>query len=707
MSWTDVFPILTDEMVESYENKSTKLERQKFDEWFRVQRVENPHDVKHVVTTSLFWKNIKSSQPNITIRGRRSFMSAADSKKVLRFNPWEHYVEPLLQGAYLLHRDRDDVGMRVYLASDLEFLIPDLLSVGCEVRLMATPSIRHNPGAMWRFLALEEEGKLVTNLDSDRMLFWASDIERTEEAARMNLGWWRVPVWGEQNDIGNLSYRPILGCHFGTNRSLEAELLMKALIWNTLHEKIETKAKPPGCGDVTVYGSKWPDYGFDEWFLQAAVYPRAAFDGLLSFIPASAKSRLLPLDIEYAQWANRNSELVYFGAADGCCLPQAVGEIPAEDKKNKPVRTTSEEHDVIAYTYNKDCGLGEAAAQNIRAMEALGLTVDHRIWSGRPVQEPALNDPNQVYYHHWHPQPADKGRKWPKKYFGKAKHIAFRAYETDTVPPEFKGVAKFMSEIWVPSNFCRRIFSVFGKDVHVVSHAISHIETKLRRLPGYNRSKPLTVLFLFDAWSRLPRKNPEAVIRVFRKAFAGVTNVRLVIKAHHMTGEDLAMLQELCGRDHWITVINEFLPEDELNEMFESADMLLSLQRSEGFGLNLGRALARGLPIVTTGYGGHRDFCRPDNSFLVPYRLRETVDTDPSSDPYYSVGRWGDPNETAAVRIVKQVAKMIRTKDPEIDERRQRGLDVMAKGFSQDRLQQTIRTRLRGVLDIPAKSSNR
>ena len=39
-------------------------------------------------------------------------------------------------------------------------------------------------------------------------------------------------------------------------------------------------------------------HGFDEFSLIAAVYPRAARKGVLSFVPSNARFQLLPLDIE-------------------------------------------------------------------------------------------------------------------------------------------------------------------------------------------------------------------------------------------------------------------------------------------------------------------------------------------------------------------------------------------------------------------------
>ncbi len=247
MSWSEVFPVLTDEHVDAFEAKVTAKERKQFAEWFTVKEIINPREVTHIVSTSLFWKNIRASQPQIVIKNRAMVMNAKHSGKLLRFDPWEHYVDPLLRGAHWLHKRRKDAAFRVYLAADLEFLVPDLVAVGCEVRLMKSSSIAHNPGAMWRMLALEEEGKLVTIVDADRAARPEADMARTDEARRLRLGWWRVPVWGELNEIGNVGYRPMLGCQIGANQSLPIRQIMHALIWHTQHQTIRTDCYVPCC----------------------------------------------------------------------------------------------------------------------------------------------------------------------------------------------------------------------------------------------------------------------------------------------------------------------------------------------------------------------------------------------------------------------------------------------------------------------------
>lgn len=293
MTWSNVFPILSEELLDRYMATAPRTLRGQAEKWFGEAQIINRRDVSHIVSVSLFWKNIRSSEPDIVIRDRNDFMTAGRRRKLLRFEPWSHYVVPILQGAYRLHANREDVAFRVYLAADLAFLVPDLVAAGCEIRLMKSSSLRHNPGALWRFLALGEAAKLVTVIDADRAELVELDVARTEFMAQAGLRWWRVPVWGELNETGKVSYRPFLALQMGCIGGLvKVRQLMEALVWATQRGHIETYAALPDTTPLPIHGTKWPDYGFDEWFLLAAIYPRAAYEGILTFIPSDAKSRL-------------------------------------------------------------------------------------------------------------------------------------------------------------------------------------------------------------------------------------------------------------------------------------------------------------------------------------------------------------------------------------------------------------------------------
>ncbi len=327
MSWTDIFPHLSDDAIEEYEDLVSESEREELAHFFRIASWHNKVESApaHLVAASLFWKPAESGDADFPELTRDVLADPSAYGITARIgNPWEHYVAPLILGARDLKLQRPDVAFRVYLANDLEFLVPYLVQVGCEVALMESSSLRHNPGAMWRFLAMEEEC-LVTITDSDRAWYVIHDVERTEIAAEAGIGFWRVPyTWGEEATKKGLPshYRPVLASQFGSTSRYEVEKLMKAFIWHSRRGTIADHIDFGNDARMEIFGTLWPTYGFDEWFLLAGLYPRIAMNGIATFIPWSDRSlrHWFALDIEYCTWANPLSEIFYHGDA-----------LPAED----------------------------------------------------------------------------------------------------------------------------------------------------------------------------------------------------------------------------------------------------------------------------------------------------------------------------------------------------------------------------------------
>jgi hypothetical protein len=318
MSWTDIFPHFDDDDLAVFDEASTNEDREKLAELFQVVEVINPRLAEHVVSASLFWKPTdppRGPMPPVT----RELLQdpAAHGFEGRQSNPWKHYVEPLFAGARILAEKRPDVVFRVYLANDLAFVISELVEAGCEVYLMESSSIGMQPGMMWRFLALEHQG-LVTVTDSDRAQDVIHDVERTERVAEAGLSHWRVAYTCGQEAARQAlptHYRPVLACQFGSAKAYPMKYLMSAFIWSCWHGKISTELGLGPERRMVIMGSHWPDYGFDEWFLQTAFFPRMAFHGVLSFVPWGDRSlnQWFALDIEYCTWANLRSEIFYHG----------------------------------------------------------------------------------------------------------------------------------------------------------------------------------------------------------------------------------------------------------------------------------------------------------------------------------------------------------------------------------------------------------
>ncbi len=236
-----------------------------------------------------------------------------------RYDPWAHYVQPLLDYVPKYREEYPDIAFRVHLAKDLDFLIDDLVAAGCEVYHMKHSSLAFAPGGLWRFLPIAEEGKIVTVVDIDRIGELPTDLERTKHLVQSDLGAWKVPVWNDFNPEGEVCYLPFAGCQSGWKGGcVEIVKLLKTFTWLSMRKEMPISALLPFCEEKPVTKTTWPDYGFDEWFLAAAVYPRAAQNGIVNFIPNIARSVLLTMDVEYTTWSNTNSEMIYFPVAQ-CC----------------------------------------------------------------------------------------------------------------------------------------------------------------------------------------------------------------------------------------------------------------------------------------------------------------------------------------------------------------------------------------------------
>ncbi|MBK1884286.1 hypothetical protein JIN85_17840 [Luteolibacter pohnpeiensis] len=313
MSWTEIFPILTDEMLDAYQEQVTPEERAQLDAWLGVDRILNPQPASHLVVVSLF------RDPE------RAMMEPSGAGDVgdLLFCAEDSWFElrRLLDGAAEVLA-RKDTALRVYLSAELAEFADRLTEAGCEVALMKGSSTSNNPAALWRFLALEEEGRWITVTHGNFGHKMIHDVERTEQVMAANLGGWRLPhlVGDKSHRLEARSYRPIHSAHFGAKGGHPTGLLMRALIWHG-----QRGTMPLGCSEgeggglgYPLEGSEWtsfeePPEMFDHWFLLAALYPRLAFEGLLTFLIWQRKfvNYWYAVDVEYATWANPASEILF------------------------------------------------------------------------------------------------------------------------------------------------------------------------------------------------------------------------------------------------------------------------------------------------------------------------------------------------------------------------------------------------------------
>lgn len=225
--------------------------------------------------------------------------------------------------------------------------------------------------------------------------------------------------------------------------------------------------------------------------------------------------------------------------------------------------------------------------------------------------------------------------------------IGYWAWELPRMPWDWRHGVPFVHEVWVPSNFTAAAVEpiVAPRPVRVVPLPVS-ISSSPSGVVDRHPSRPFTVLTFFNAKSSIARKNPHAAIAAFRQAFGSDPGTRLIVKAMHLdTVPQAAHIRSFCSAPN-IALIEGVMDVAALDALYAQADLVLSLHRSEGFGLTLAEAMLRGLPVVATDWSGSVDFVTEACGIPVPFRLVPAED--PQRSYHYPEMRWAEPDVAAA-----------------------------------------------------------
>jgi glycosyltransferase involved in cell wall biosynthesis len=112
-------------------------------------------------------------------------------------------------------------------------------------------------------------------------------------------------------------------------------------------------------------------------------------------------------------------------------------------------------------------------------------------------------------------------------------------------------------------------------------------------------------------------------------------------------------LGQRAAADPRIELIDRHLSPEAFDALYREADVLLSLHRSEGFGLTLAEAMAAGLPVVASGYSGNLEFMDSDSALLVP---APPVTIQHSQGDSRRGCRWGEPCVATAALHLRRLA---------------------------------------------------
>jgi len=246
--------------------------------------------------------------------------------------------------------------------------------------------------------------------------------------------------------------------------------------------------------------------------------------------------------------------------------------------------------------------------------------------TGKPY---APNKPKLLIYHSsdWN---IDMGRE--RRRFDKI--ILITAWETARIPRSKLSVLNRYDAVCVPSS--QNVKAMVSSGITVPVYLAPHGADTSRYRPD-NRKISLRGMegrFVFvSVFDFLHRKNPELLLRAYWEEFTAADRTALVIKTyssrHRKSGEWIGKTilnykkkLGIGGNTAPLILLTHVLEDEQMKGLYTLGNAFVLPSRGEAVGMPYMEALASGVPVIATCWGGQTDFLHDGNSFLVRCRLQ-------------------------------------------------------------------------------------
>ena len=154
--------------------------------------------------------------------------------------------------------------------------------------------------------------------------------------------------------------------------------------------------------------------------------------------------------------------------------------------------------------------------------------------------------------------------------------------------------------------------------------------------------------------SAFPRKGVDVLLEAFGRAFSRSEGVSLVIKAfpnpHNRIKEQIVEAQNRFPRLGPVILAESDLTYGQLRQLYSECQVLVAPSRGEGFGLPMAEAMLLEVPVITTAFGGQRDFCTPETAWLIDYDLQASKSHLAEGDAL-----WAEPRVAHLTALLQEV----------------------------------------------------
>jgi len=267
-------------------------------------------------------------------------------------------------------------------------------------------------------------------------------------------------------------------------------------------------------------------------------------------------------------------------------------------------------------------------------------------------------------------------------------NIQWVVFESTRVPPTVMSTMLTADQVWVPSEWGRKILVDSGIDpdrCHVVPEGVDSSQYH-----PYNPRVESPILSYLIAGKYELRKSIIETIYAWVQEFGNDPDVELVVKSNYFTNQ-AAKYNELSGwiesiGSHNVRVLWGTSSASDLIDLYQQSHIFVLPTKGEGWGLPLIEAAAVGLPIITVMHSAHTEFLQhipssvvPVEFDMVPIACEEYKFFYPTEDGNW--GAWAQPR----VDSIRQALRSARDNYTTLQSRAFANSSIIRDAFSWDR----------------------
>lgn len=235
--------------------------------------------------------------------------------------------------------------------------------------------------------------------------------------------------------------------------------------------------------------------------------------------------------------------------------------------------------------------------------------------------------------------------------------------------------------IFVPSEHTKQaVFnSIDDKDMIRLD-----IEPKIKVMPHgvdlnlfYPKEKPKKCTFVANKGFRNleDRGGIQYLIKAYMEEFVEKDNVELLIKINPAYGVPnlMKLIEQVAPRKENLPLVNietADMPYNKLVDLYNRGTVFVSPTRAEAYNIPCIEAMACGLPVITTNFGGQTDYCSNETGWIIGGELTQV-----EHEVMYEEVKWLTPD-------IKQLRNALReayTKPDSVLEKGKKALEVSRK----------------------------